>query len=123
MKVLELEGPTDKDKFNLLYQGFVGFGNDAPGRNIEVTRREIRVLDALEPISDAILNGSQEPVPGLRTLKPGKHRIELEDADYDLLKRYVTGANWATVHARKAVAMVDWLLDAGNGHEGHGPAA
>jgi len=95
---------TDKERFALLYQSFVVGGNNAQDKkNIEVLRREIAVMDALDAIS--------AEVDGARMLAAGAQSLTLDTPQYQLVKKYldVFVSVAATGAARRVVALVDWF--------------
>lgn len=96
------ETPEQRDRFPLIYQGFVVGGDSIKSKGMEVTRREARILDKLEAISD-------EDADLGRKLKPGPQRFELEQPEYELLLRYFEATPWSTRVSRKIVAVHDWM--------------
>lgn len=118
MRVLQFEGTEEgRTRFELLFQGFLSGGSRTPGesKGIEVVRREARILDKFEAISDGPPEGAVLPA-GLtaamsRSLKEEGGSITLDSVEYDLLRRYVEGCNWMPGVSKKVVEVVDWLID------------
>lgn len=94
----------NKESFQFIYQGFLIGGNGPQPKGMEVLRREVRILDKLEEISN-------EAPAGERQLKPGDQEVVLEQPEYEMLRRYFENTPWTTQVARKIVAISDWLSD------------
>lgn len=97
-------GKDDAERFALFYESFVLGGNNAQDKkNIEVLRREIAVLDALDAISEDTGRG--------RTMRPGPQTVTLDQPQYQLVKRYLDAfvSVTSTSGARRVVALVDWF--------------
>jgi hypothetical protein len=91
-----------RERFTLLYQGFIAGGNSPAQKGMEVVRREARVLDKLDAVSEPSVNG-------LRALREGEHAVVLEQPEYELVKRYFENAPWAVHVSRQVVSVSDWL--------------
>ena len=91
-----------QQRFKRLYEGLLSGGGER--KNIEVIRREARVLDALDAVSDP-----EETAHGLqRAVRPGAV-VELDQADFALLEQYVSNTSWLPVVSRQIVDLVDWM--------------
>jgi hypothetical protein len=92
-----------KERFGLLFQGFLTGGNSSTQKGIIVLRQEARILDQLEDIS----NPTDQVL--IRTLKPGLWTVSFEQPDFELLMNYIEATPWMTVVSRKVINLVDWL--------------
>lgn len=84
-----------------------------PGRTIEVARREARLLDGLDDITEPDPDG-KKIAGGLyeaRRLKAGTVSLEVEEADITdvFLKRLVLPDTWHPNISREIVDTVGWL--------------
>lgn len=101
MKTLEF---TDAKQYDFIYEAVLG---KQDGYDLQVGRVAGKILDKLEAIGK-----EKETVRGgvtLYTLGKGESSVELEDAEYDLVKRAFTTIVWMGQHVRDAVAVADWL--------------
>lgn len=92
---------AEREFFPLIYQGFLHGGNGPQAKGMEVLRREVRILDKLEAIS--------EDRDGDRILTTVPAVVLLEQPEYELLRRYFENTPWTTAVSRKIVNIADWL--------------
>ena len=92
-------------RFKRLYEGLLSGAERA--KNIEIIRREARVLDALDAISDT----EDTPQGPQRKVRAGT-ALELDQADFKLLEQYVHNTPWLPVVSRQIVDLVDWMSTA-----------
>lgn len=103
------------ERFSLLYQGFVNGGNAPMERkNMEVFRREAKILDKLEESSELIEGRACEScgqaIPGTgRQVPLGDVTIVFDQPEMALVKKYVEQTQWTTRMSRKVVDLIDWL--------------
>jgi hypothetical protein len=84
-------------------------GGDGKGERTPVTiRKEARLQDALEPISDPPSNGG----PSTRTLKPDGATITVSQEDFELLQQYSEKTPWNPAASRDVCDLWDWLSTA-----------
>jgi hypothetical protein len=107
-KLVFVEG--DQEKFALLYQGFLN-GGTGQSRGLEVMRREARVLDKLDAISqpEIIQIDGKTVETNDRVPKLGEQVLLLEQPEYELLKAHFEATPWTTRVVRKVVSICDWL--------------
>jgi hypothetical protein len=108
------ESADDSENFSLLYSGFVTGGNGPGPKGMEVIRREGRILDKLEAISveigtNEICNECGQVNQVRRVLMPGAQEIELDQPEFELLKKYFEATSWTTRVSRRIVNISDWL--------------
>lgn len=101
-KLVIADTEDGREMFALLYQGFLNGGNGPQPKGMEVIRREVRILDKLDAISSVGESGE-------RKMNPGAQEVQLEQPEYELLKRYFENTPWTTAVARKVVNIADWL--------------
>lgn len=89
--------------FKRMYEGML-LGGGQGARGIDAIRREARILDALDAISDP----EDTPRGPERTVKPDAV-LELDQVDFAVLESHVAKAPWLPVAARQIVDLVDWL--------------
>lgn len=113
-KIVIADTPEDRETFSLLYQGFVTGGNmPQQSKGMEVTRREARVLDKLEAVSDetggeaCVSCGTRIAIK--REPKAGTQTIALEQPEFDLLKKYFEATPWTVRMSQRVVNISDWL--------------
>ena len=106
MRILVLDTTQD---FTLIYQGFTAGGNSQQSKTMQVVRREAKILDKLEAISQPVVPPATYPngdvARELRTDIPTVLRLTSEE--YDLLKKYFEAVPWTVNASRAAVAMAD----------------
>lgn len=111
MKAIEILNSED---FGLLYQGFIIGGNSIDKKTMQVIRREAKVLDKLEAISQP--RGDERYPTGdrVRELIASEDSkpitLLLEDEELELLKTYFESVPWVTKVSREVVRLAD-LLD------------
>lgn len=113
-KLVFNDTPEAREDFALLYQGFMTGGNAAPSKGMEITRREAKILDKLDAISEDFGGNGKcdtcgQPVPTQRVLRMGAQQIELEQPEYDLVKKYFEATPWTVRASRRVVSISDWL--------------
>ena len=115
----EPDDKTAAERYELIYQGFVTGGNADPRKGMEVIRREAKILDKLESIG--VMPDATTPCEtcgrdsgGLVTpkLKKGKQAVQLDQPEYDLMRKYLEATPWTVKMSRKIVDLVDWLAAA-----------
>lgn len=113
MKRLDFSGVEGKERFEILYGGVTGTtrGFQAPSE----TRVIGKVLDKLESIAKP----TETLGLGGKTIKSfaldetlSDLTIDLEDAEFGLMKECVEAVQWSAAGARKATTVVDWFLTA-----------
>jgi hypothetical protein len=95
------DGDDGAKRFVLLHRGFLLGGNKPGGKNMEIVRREARVLDKFDAVSRAV-DGSDG-----REFAAGA--LVLEEPEYEMVKRYFEGTDWVTGISREIVNISDWL--------------
>jgi hypothetical protein len=101
-RILKFASDEEREMFPMLYAGFMNGGNGPQAKGMEVTRREVRILDKLDAVSE-------DNEVGDRVLKSGSHDVVLEQPEFELLKRYFENTPWTTKVARQVVNISDWL--------------
>jgi hypothetical protein len=114
-RVLVFDGARASKRFTLLWLSLMSGGNlngDAKDRTPAVIRKEARLQDALEEISDGI-DASDGQVD--RALKIDEHRVAtvmLSQEDFELLQQYSEKTIWTPRASRDVVDLWDWLSTA-----------
>src|SRR5262249_22555663 len=112
-RAIEFSHPDPKvneTRFELLYNAVLVGGTpqappQGPGRGgIEVLRREARLLDALDGVSDPVGEGAPS-----RVVRSGEV-ILLAQPDFDLLVKRIEETPWMPRVARDVVSLIDWVL-------------
>jgi hypothetical protein len=105
MRILTLNSTQD---FNLLYQGFTVGGNSQQSKTMQVVRREAKILDKLEAISQPVLPASVYPSgEPVRELRDAAATLRLTAEEHELLKKYFDAVPWTTQASRFVVKMAD----------------
>ena len=101
-----------RERYTLLWQGFLTGGNSAQTKGIEVVRREAKILDkfaahgTIPPDVVSAADGSDELA---RSMNPGDQTIDLEQPEYEMLKRYFESTPWVTRMSVRVRNVSDWL--------------
>lgn len=99
MKVLVFSKGTETEKYyEMIYEGLATCGTKGAE-----TRTIGKVFAKLER------EGVQKEKSLLYVMKSDSADIELEDAQYDLMKRLLDGVEWSGLGARTAGPMLEWL--------------
>jgi len=98
---------TDAKKFEMLYSGFLAGGNAlhqtaAPKRDERIKERSI--LRALKAISEETNAETRT-----RKLHAAGGAVTLEQADHELLLKYLEAAPFATVVSDELADLLDWV--------------
>jgi hypothetical protein len=110
----------NQQRFALLYGAIlVGAQTQSRGTGIDVLRKEGRVLDALDSVSD------QDDSPEARMLPTGERARKVRDGaelvlaqpEHELLKKRVEEGPWTPAVARNVVDCVDWFSAAAEQQE------
>lgn len=105
-RVLDFAGARGPKRFELLRTALLSAGDGKGERVRERIRKEARLLDALDSVSDPTpIDGD----PDRRSLKPDGGKAVINQDDCDLLLTYVDTTPWVPRVARDAVDLQDWL--------------
>ncbi len=102
---------VDKRRFEYIYDGFI-IGGSLPvnsSKNIQILRRELRLLTKLESISEEYPCGKKvyQDEPKRKTIGG---EISLPDDEFDLLVNYIAAVPWNSGNpARWALEAIDWM--------------
>lgn len=111
-RVLTFEGPRAPKRFQLLWTALTNAGDGKGERTPAVIRKEARLQDAFEAISDPAAGNGAGPDPEMRTLKMEGATVTLETPDFDLLHQYTEKTAWNPRISRDVVDTWDWLSTA-----------
>ena len=104
-KILDFSGPDGPKRFEFCFEACLLAGDGKAPRDKMRVRKEAKLFDALDIIS--------EPAGPTRTLKEkGRQTIMLDKELYDLLVEYVDTAPWKPTSSQLAVKVMDWLAAA-----------
>lgn len=105
-----------REDFALLYQGFVTGGSGGGERKtMETTRREAKLLDKLEEVSEEFGGASSvcdtcgQRINVKRVTKSGPQEIVIDQPEYEMLKKYFEATPWTVRISRRVVNISDWL--------------
>lgn len=99
-----------------LYYAAVLLGAPKGPRGLEVIRREARILDALDAISDPSPDAVGPGDVPRRVVQAGRALL-LPQPECDLLTKYLDTAEWVPAVSRDVVDAADWLSAAPPQHE------
>lgn len=109
-RILTFDGPRAPKRFQLLWTSLIAGGStngdSSKDRTPAVIRKEARLQDALESISDAVEAGPNEPD---RALKMAGGTLTLTQEDFDLLQQYTEKTPWMPRVSRDVVDLWDFL--------------
>ncbi len=91
-----------QQRFELFQAAILNGGAAGQRGGIEILRREAKLLDAFDAISDPA--GDEKP----RRVRDGAQLV-LEQADFDVLKKRMEEAPWAPAASRGVIDALDWL--------------
>jgi hypothetical protein len=105
-------GDKDQRRFSLMY-GAILIGAQTPSRGtgIDVLRKEGRILDALDGISDPDESPDARKLPtgeSSRKVRDGAELV-LAQPDHELLKKRLEEGSWTPGIARHIIDCVDWF--------------
>lgn len=109
-RVLTFTGDKAEMRFQMLRTAILTGGDGKGERTRAILRKEARLLDALDAISDP--PASDVPDHEARVLNTTGGRgttITLTQEDFDLLSTYVDKTPWTPRASRDAVDVQDWL--------------
>lgn len=116
MKVIEIASSED---FGLIYQGFIIGGNSVSSKTMQVIRREAKILDKLEDISQPVGDNRYPTGDRVRELVATENdapvKLKLTDEELELLKQYFESVPWVTKLSREVVRLADLLDSAKEG--------
>jgi hypothetical protein len=105
-RVLDLTGEKGATRFDLLRTALLSAGDGKGERVRERIRKEARLLEALDQVSEAApLDTDRER----RALRANGGTVTIAQDDFDLLTQYVDTTPWVPRVAREAVDLQDWL--------------
>jgi len=125
--VIFTEGESKNGKrFEMLLAAVHLAGDKSGKRDRDTIRKEARILDALDAVSEptedmkatvcancgCLLEAVHQGLPATRErrqLKSGDQRLELAADDYKLLDQYLETTPWLPSSARAAVDVLDWF--------------
>jgi hypothetical protein len=104
--------PEDKDKFRLLYVGFVAGGN-AIHRNGETRSRDQRAKEAaiLRQLKAMSVRTPNDMDPEMRVLNGGG-KLVIDAKQLEVLKRYIEAAPFPTHESDVVDDLLDWISGA-----------
>jgi hypothetical protein len=108
-RVIKFDGGEDsKGKFGLLYHAMITARVDI--RNMEVLRKESRLMTALEAVSVPTTQAERDgkDLASLRKIE-GPCEVVLEQPDFELMVSYLERAHWSVFAAPRVVALADYL--------------
>jgi hypothetical protein len=108
-RVLIFDGPTAAKRFELCHRAVLGFGNGKDERTREVIRKEARILDALDAISEPDREAVKAGDKDARQLQAAGGTVTLAQDDFALLEKDVETTPWLPRVARDVVDVQDWL--------------
>ena len=104
---------SNNEDFDLLYQGFIIGGNTATQKTMQTVRREVKILDKFEAISNPLVSGDKYPTGDLvRTLVSSDQKLVLTTEEYELLKKYFESVPWVIRVSREVVRLADLIENA-----------
>lgn len=114
VRTLTFDDSTEsRERFSLIYQGFVTGGNQPNAKTMEIMRREAAVLSKLESISEDTderqCDSCGQLVRSKREVMPGSHELQLSVPEWELLKQYFERTPWTVRMSSKVIDISDWL--------------
>ena len=107
IRILDFDGERGAQRFLLLRTALLQAGDGKGERSAPTIRKEARLLDALDAISDPTGPSSNGGDPD-RILREACN-LEISQEDFELLQQYAEKTPWTPRAARQAVDLWDWL--------------
>lgn len=118
--------PKNAKRLEMLYLAVHNAGDKSGKRDRDTIRKEARILDALDAVSDladetaqplcancgCLLDARHHGLPATREKrvpKPGEQHLELGADDFKLLDQYLETTPWLPSSSRAAVDVLDWF--------------
>lgn len=102
-----------RERFELLYSGFVNGGAQGQRGGIETMRREAKILDKLESVSELhegrACGECGQLIAGKQRLNDGEQEVSFDQPELALVKKHIENCPWTTRMSRKIVDLIDWL--------------
>ena len=127
-RVLTFDGddPKSAKRFEMIFEAVMQAGDKTDKRDRALVRKEARVIEALEAISEpsekrpvtcghcgsdltSLVERHVSAVREPRHLKPGAQIVTLQGEDHELMTKYVDTVPWLPVAARAAVDVQDFV--------------
>lgn len=105
-RVLTFDGEKAAKRFEMCRVAVLSAGDGKGQRDRETTRKEARLLDALDAVSDS---SPQPQDKEWRTLKSDPQPLTLSQEDHALLAKYLDTTPWLPRASREAVDVQDWV--------------
>lgn len=105
MKTLKFT-PFNRELYELMYEGLLV-------TPIQMAPGEKRVFGKILDKVEALGKYKTTEAEVLRTLAGDGGDLNLEDAEYDLLKRALESVQWKPITLRKGLALDDFIAEAG----------
>jgi len=101
----------DQMKFEFIYEGFIIGGSLERSKGLISIRRELKILDKLEEISEPFPCGKKfTDIEAKRRLKNDSEKLTIEDDELNLIKRYLGIVPWTTGQpARNFMKVYNWI--------------
>jgi hypothetical protein len=109
-RIVKFEGDKAAKRFDSVRMALLNSGDGKGERSRDRVRREARVLDLLDTISEPI---DQANPDGPRKLKADGGTLTLDQPDHKLIEDYLSTAPWNAAGSRGAVDAQDWWESAG----------
>ena len=103
-RIVKFDGEKAEKRFELIRVALLNAGDGKGERNRERIRKEARLMDALDSISDP----KDANPDGDRTLKFDVQTLTLAQDDHKLIEDYLAATPWLPRTARQAVDVQDW---------------
>ena len=104
-RIVTFDGEKAAKRFELARTALLNAGDGKGERNRERVRREARLMEAFDGISEP--KDAAQP-DAERTLKADAAPLTLEQADHKLIEDYLSTTPWLPRSARAAVDAQDW---------------
>lgn len=108
-RTLVFDGAKAPRRFEFCLRAVLGFGDGKGDRTRDTLRKEARILDALDAISEPDLDAVKAGDKDARRLKPEGGTVTLAQDDFVLLEQDVEKTPWLPRAARDAVDLQEWL--------------
>lgn len=107
-RTLVFEGPRASKRFDLIWASLMAAGDGKGERTPATIRKEARLQETFERISDAVAGNGSDPTRAL----VGEPTLALPQEDFDLLQQYSEKTQWNPRVSRDVVDLWDWLSTA-----------
>ena len=112
MIVLHFDGEFADKYFQIVYEGFMVGGSIERNKGLSILRKEMKILEKLETISEVFPCGKMLPINDepCRKLIGTEQEVTFDKSELELISKYMGMVPWTTGKSvRNALEVIDWV--------------